>query len=81
MLWDDNGRQSPRFGLAVSRKVGNAVQRNQVKRWLRESLRTHGQGLTGTDVVFIARHQAACQDFETLGREVQGLLGHLRVHR
>lgn len=78
MLWRDNQRSAPRFGLAVSRKVGNAVQRNQVKRWLRESLRTHCQGLTGTDVVFIARHRAARQDFRTITGEVAGLLGTLR---
>jgi ribonuclease P protein component len=58
-----NGLDHPRFGLTVSRKVGNAVVRNQVKRWLREAIRrhpaAHDASLAGTDVVFIARSQAA----------------------
>ena len=58
-----NGLGHPRFGLTVSRKVGNAVTRNQVKRWLREAIRrhpaAHDRSLAGTDVVFIARSRAA----------------------
>lgn len=48
-----------RFGLTVSRKVGGAVVRNQVKRWLREALRHHPDRLDGVDVVLIARPSAA----------------------
>lgn len=36
-----NGLPHPRLGLAVGRHVGNAVVRNRVKRWVRESFRTH----------------------------------------
>ena len=48
-----------RFGLVVSRRVGNAVVRNRVKRWLREAVRHEKSGLTGFDVVLIARNSAA----------------------
>lgn len=29
----------PRLGIAVTRKVGNAVRRNRIKRWVREAFR------------------------------------------
>ena len=35
-----NATNNPRFGLVVSKKVGNAVSRNLVKRRLREACRT-----------------------------------------
>ena len=50
-----------RLGLTVTKKVGNAVVRNRIKRMLREWMRLHGWVPAGWDVVLVAKDSAARQ--------------------
>jgi ribonuclease P protein component len=57
---DDQPFSSRRLGLTVSRKVGNAVARNHVKRRVREWFRAERDALPeNVDVVVIAKPGAA----------------------
>ena len=50
----------PRLGLSVGRKVGGAVERNKVKRLLREAFWASEESLpVGHDFVVVARSDAA----------------------
>jgi ribonuclease P protein component len=51
-----NRSGAPRLGLAVAvRTAGNAVQRNRIRRLIRESFRLHQRELPAVDVVVSAR--------------------------
>lgn len=61
-----------RIGITVSKKVGNAVVRNQVKRWFREAARREYSLLKGVwDIVIIAYPQSKTVGLAPLQEELR----------
>ncbi len=73
-----NQLEFSRYGISVSKRVGNAVVRNRVKRILREILRM-AELCPGWDIIFIARSPAAEGDYHQLKESVSNLLTRARI--
>ncbi len=73
-----NDLGTSRLGLSVSRKVGNAVRRNAVRRRLREAFYAALPGISGNlDLVISARPAAADATFDELREELARALRRL----
>jgi ribonuclease P protein component len=74
-----NDLDNVRVGITVSRRVGNAVTRNRVRRRLRELLSARLPRLKdGQDLLLVARPSSAGASWEELGLAVDTLLS--RAH-
>jgi len=60
----------PRIGITVSRKVGNSVNRNRIKRLIREFFRNHRDLFLSADYNIIARSGAANLGFDDVCQEL-----------
>ena len=70
-----NGLHLSRFGWSIKKALGTAVQRNRIRRRLREILRLHRQEIPpGWDIVIHPRSSAATADFSALTQELLKLL-------
>jgi ribonuclease P protein component len=76
LLAHPNGGLGKRYGITVTRKVGNAVVRNRMKRRFRELLRAllPAGGLPDHDHVLIGREGGIERDFGLLREELSAAL-------
>jgi ribonuclease P protein component len=76
---DRRDRGPVRVGFTVSKKVGNAVERNRVRRRLREVVRLNSQAALrpGHDYVLVGRRAALSADFSQLTVEYERALARL----
>ena len=77
---DDEG--PARVGFTVSKKVGNAVERNRVRRRLREIVRLSPLPLmSGHDYVLVGRRAALSLPFARMAEEFEGALKRVQKRR
>ncbi|HEV7122337.1 MAG TPA: ribonuclease P protein component [Rhodanobacter sp.] len=82
MRYRDNDLGSARLGLAISKRVSKrAVERNRIKRLVRESFRRMRQQLPPVDLMVMAREQAAGVPGHELLRELDGVWKKLLATR
>ncbi|UVI39406.1 ribonuclease P protein component [Qipengyuania spongiae] len=76
LLTHPNGGQGVRYGITVTKKIGNSVVRNRMKRRFRALLRAAlpEQGLPDTDHVLIGRDGGVERDFSNLSAELSRAL-------
>ena len=72
LLAHPNAGLGKRYGVTVTKKIGNAVVRNRMKRRFRELLRAAlpAAGLENHDHVLIGREGGLERDFAVLGEEL-----------
>ncbi len=69
-----NGRASARFGVAATKKLGSAVERNLAKRRAREVFRRH-KFAAGLDIVIVPRREMLHGPFSNLEADYHAAVG------
>ncbi len=68
-------KEENRLGIIVKKNIGNAVQRNRIKRVLREIWRNKGeQFISGHDVIILARRRIIGASFQEIESELENLI-------
>ena len=75
-----NGNKENRLGVTVSTKLGGAVQRNRIRRRLKEIYRLNeSKLLPGYDIVIVARMKSRAVEFGELQSSVLALFRKLNI--
>ncbi len=79
LCYRNNHLDTFRCGFTVSKKVGKAVERNKVRRRMKEIVRNHlDLFTTGTDYIFVARKKANQVEFCRLEDDMLNLIKRAR---
>ena len=63
-----------RLGISVSKKLGNAVVRNRIKRTIRESFTRHKEDIIAADFIVVARKPSADMSVEEVNKSLEHVM-------
>jgi ribonuclease P protein component len=79
IVYYPSGYRHLRLGITVSKRVGNAVTRNRLKRFIREIFRVNRKCITGyMDINVIARKNAATLSYQQALHSLKMLFNKLK---
>jgi ribonuclease P protein component len=79
VVWQENNLPHARVGITASKKIGCAVIRNKIKRFVREIFRRNRSLLPAVDLNVIARSQAAVMQYDDVQRELLRAFRHIGI--
>lgn len=68
-----------RVGFSISKKVGNSVIRNRVRRLIKEAYRLNFGNLVGYDIVFVARVQSNQVEFHEMEKSLKYIFRKIAI--
>lgn len=81
-VFKKNYHQSVRIGFSVSKKYGKAVQRNLIKRRLKEILRKKTHKIRdGLDIIIIVRKNADKLSFKEIENQIDYLFNRAKLYK
>ena len=82
IYYKDSNYEYPRFGVAVGKKVGNAVIRNRLKRQTRMIITTNKKIFKkNTDYIIIVKRSALLVDYHTFEKSIIDLMNRWRYEK
>ena len=74
----NNDKRENRYGISAGKKVGGSVERNRVKRLIKEALKRHAYLLKpGSDIVILARAGIKGERFNTVEKSFLRLINRV----
>lgn len=82
MFYIKNGLEYNRVGFSTTKKLGNAVNRNRVKRLIKEAFRLNKENMiNGYDIVFLARVRATEANYKDIEKSIINLLKRSKLNK